>query len=67
MCLNESYSEVLTGKHLSDSFPIQNGIKQRDALTALIFNAALKYELKVGPGKPGGTEIKWDILVFGYS
>jgi hypothetical protein len=28
MCLNETYSNVRIGKHLSDSFPIQNCIKQ---------------------------------------
>jgi hypothetical protein len=28
MCLNETYSKVRIGKHLSDSFPIQNGLKQ---------------------------------------
>jgi hypothetical protein len=32
MCLNETYSKVLTGKHLSDSFPTQNCLKQGDAL-----------------------------------
>jgi hypothetical protein len=26
MCLNETYSTVRIGKHLSDSFPIQNGL-----------------------------------------
>jgi hypothetical protein len=26
MCLNETYSAVCIGKHLSDSFPIQNGL-----------------------------------------
>jgi hypothetical protein len=41
-------------KHLSDNFPIQNGLKQGDALSPLLFNFAL------GPGKPGGTEIKWE-------
>jgi hypothetical protein len=30
--LNETYSKVRMGKHLSDNFPIQNGIKQGDAL-----------------------------------
>jgi sorting nexin-29 len=25
MCLNETYSKVRIGKHLSDSFPVQNG------------------------------------------
>jgi hypothetical protein len=28
MCLNEMYSKVRIGEHLSDSFPIQNGLKQ---------------------------------------
>jgi hypothetical protein len=27
MCLNETYSKVHTGKHLSDIFPIQNNLK----------------------------------------
>jgi hypothetical protein len=32
MCLNETYSKVRIGKLLSDKFPIQNGLKQGDAL-----------------------------------
>jgi hypothetical protein len=28
MCLNETYGEVYIDKHLSDAFPIQNGMKQ---------------------------------------
>jgi hypothetical protein len=36
MCLNETYSKVRIGKHLSDSFPIQNGLKQGDALSTLL-------------------------------
>jgi hypothetical protein len=35
MCLNETYSKVHIGKHLSDNFPIQNGLKQGDALLPL--------------------------------
>jgi hypothetical protein len=34
MCLNRMYSKVRIGKHLSDSFHIQNGLKQGDAATA---------------------------------
>jgi hypothetical protein len=34
------------GKHLSDSFPIRNGLKQGDALSPLIFNFSLKYVIK---------------------
>jgi hypothetical protein len=40
MCLNETYSKVRIGKRLSDSFLIQNGLKQ-DALSPQFFNFAL--------------------------
>jgi hypothetical protein len=40
MCLNETYSKVHIGKHVSDSFPVQNGLKQGDALSTLLFNVA---------------------------
>jgi hypothetical protein len=45
MCLNETYSKVRIGKNLSDSFPFQNGLKQGDALTPLLFNFALEYAI----------------------
>ena len=32
VCLNETYSEVRMGKHLSDVFAIKNGLKQGGAL-----------------------------------
>jgi hypothetical protein len=41
MCLNETYSKVFVGKQ-SDTFPIQNGLKQEDALSPLLFNFALQ-------------------------
>jgi hypothetical protein len=31
---------------LSDNFPIQNGLKQGDALTPLLFNFALEYAIR---------------------
>jgi hypothetical protein len=46
MCLNETYSKVRIGKHLSDSFPIQNGLKQGDALSPLLFNFVLEYAIR---------------------
>jgi hypothetical protein len=46
MCLNETYSKVRVGKHLSDSFPIQNDLKQVDALSPLLFNIALEYAIR---------------------
>jgi hypothetical protein len=46
MCLNETYSKVRICKHLSDIFPIQNGLKQGDALSPLLFNFALEYAIR---------------------
>jgi len=38
ICLNETYSTDHVGKHLSDTFSIRNGFKQRNALSPLLFN-----------------------------
>jgi hypothetical protein len=46
ICLNETYSKVCVGKHLSDSFPIQNGLKQGDASSPLLFNVAFEYAIR---------------------
>jgi hypothetical protein len=46
MCLNETYSKVCVGKLLSDKFPIQNGLKQGDVLSPLLFNFALEYAIR---------------------
>jgi hypothetical protein len=40
MCLNEKYSKVHIG------LPIQNGLKQGDALSPLLFNFALEYAIR---------------------
>ena len=37
MCLKGTYSRVRVGKHLSDTFPIKNSLKQGDALSPLLF------------------------------
>jgi hypothetical protein len=39
MYLNEMYSKVRKSKHLSDSFPIENGLKQEYFITTA-FNSA---------------------------
>jgi hypothetical protein len=46
MCLNEIDSKVLIGKHLSDSFLIQNDLKQGDALSPLLLNFALEHAVR---------------------
>jgi hypothetical protein len=43
MCFNKSYSKVCVGKHLSHSIPVQNGLKQKDALSPLLLKFALEY------------------------
>jgi len=46
MCLKETNSRVRVGKHLSDMFPIRNGLKQGDALSPVLFNFALEYAIR---------------------
>jgi len=46
MRLNDTYSRFWVGKHLSDMFPIKNGLKQGDALSPLLFNFPLEYPMR---------------------
>jgi hypothetical protein len=46
MCLNETSWKVCIGKHLFDNFSIQNGLKQGDALSPLLFNFACEYAIR---------------------
>jgi hypothetical protein len=40
------HNKVHIEKHLSDSFPIQNGLKQGDALSLMFFNFVLEYAIR---------------------
>jgi hypothetical protein len=44
-CLNKTHGKINTGKHLSDAFLIQHGLKQADALLPLIFTSGLGYPI----------------------
>ena len=44
--LNESYSRVRVDIHVSDVFPIRNGLKQGDALSPLLFTCGLEYAIR---------------------
>jgi hypothetical protein len=46
MCFSETYRKINIGQHLSDMFPIQNGLKQGDTLSLLLFNLALEYSVR---------------------
>jgi hypothetical protein len=46
MCLTEMYSRVRVTKHLSDMFPIRNGLKHGDSLPPLLFNFSLECAIR---------------------
>jgi sorting nexin-29 len=46
MCLNETYSTVCISKYQADKFPVQNGLKQKDALSPLLFNSGVEYAIR---------------------
>jgi len=44
--LNETYTSVRVGTHVSDMFPVKNGLKQGDALSPLLFNFVLDHTIR---------------------
>jgi len=59
MCVNETYNRVWVGKHMSDMFPIKNGLKKRRSFIAIAFQLYFRICHYQGSGKPAKLEIKY--------
>jgi hypothetical protein len=67
MCLNEIYSGLRIGKYLSDKFLIQNGLKQRDALSPLLLNFAFDYAFRRIQKKRKGLKLNGTHHLLAYA
>jgi hypothetical protein len=64
MCLNDMYSRVQVEKHLSDMFPIKNGLKQGDALFLLLFIFAVECAIRRVHVNLDGLKLNGKIQLF---
>jgi len=67
MCLNENYSTVQVGKHLSDIFFIKNVLKQGDALSPLIFIFYLDYAINWVQANQVGLKLNGTECLLAYA
>jgi hypothetical protein len=58
MCLNQAYSKVCIGKHLSE-FSYPEWSKKRDPLSSLPFNFTLEYSIR--KVQENHVRLKWNV------